>query len=106
MSASPNVNTAITNAQTIIGARHTKTPRVTVPHRIILKSTGTFITTESGKTVWKTKGHAQAALRNDLDHIFRYDMKHTKLTYAEVKEATQEFIDTMIEFVPYTPNIA
>lgn len=92
---------AITIAQATICARHTKHPRVTIPHRIIIRATREFITTGSKKTLWKTRGHAQAALRGDLEQIFRSAVYKGALTHQEAKAATQEFIDTVVEFVPY-----
>jgi hypothetical protein len=103
----PTLLTALNHAQAVISARHTKTPRVTVPHRILLKATREFMTTGSGKTIWKTKGNAQSALRNDLECIFsiarRKKLLNPELTYEDAKNAIQEFINTKVEFIPFLP---
>lgn len=83
-----------------------------IPHRIRLKATGEFITTSSNKTIWKRKGAATSALRNDFPSIWwwekgEYVHKVTsqpepdwKIRADRQEEVFQEFLHNHVEFVP------
>ena len=96
------IQEAVDKAHSIIShaALKSKTPKPITPYRIKLKSTGHFITTQSGKTIWKTKGHAKSALRYELTEIFRKEVRQGNMDYKSTEQATQEFMDTLVEYVP------
>jgi len=78
-----------------IAARPEKAIKRFTPHRILIKSSGRFLTTNSKKTVWNTIGHAKAALRNDLENM----RSIRKLPHNERKAAVQEFLENEVEFI-------
>lgn len=96
-----------------------KLRRKSVPVRIKLRSTGEFITTASGKTIWPSLGAAKNALRNDFGQhrIFSwaYNRPNNNLPYIHTvskqyaaydeqhqrqENAYQYFIENFVDFIP------
>ncbi len=84
------------------------------PYRI--KINGKYIKTMSGKTLWKTLGHAKSALNNHISNLIsyrRYSELNEDIKILEdisgKEKPTKIVIDFLIknnivEFVPFTPE--
>lgn len=89
-----------------------------VPVRIKLRSTGEFLTTASGKTIWPSLGAAKNALRNDfgqhrifswaypprnnsLPYIHKVSKQYASYDeqYQRQENAYQYFVENFIDFV-------
>jgi hypothetical protein len=57
--------------------------RKSIPHRI--RFNGEFITTDSNKTIWRTKGHAKSALLNHFHMSIGYGDKFLKDHFPQCK---------------------
>lgn len=90
-----------------------KTIKKTIPHRI--KINGNFITTMSGKTIWKTLGHAKSALNHHISNIIGYKRFMSYEDYKILqnlagKERTPKYVmeymvsKGIVEFVPFNDN--
>jgi len=87
-----------------------KTVKPTTPYRI--KFRGEFITLESGKTLWRTKGHAKSAMTNHISSLLWYDKPFQKLVnsfygddyrHENAKNLHQALeSEGVIEYVPHT----
>lgn len=87
-----------------------KTVKPTTPYRI--KFRGEFITLESGKTLWRTKGHAKSAMTNHISSQIWYQKHFQCLLYAfygsdyrhENAKNLHQTLESegIIEYVPHT----
>lgn len=88
-----------------------KTVKPTTPYRI--KFLGEFVTLESGKTLWRTKGHAKSAMVNHIKSKIRYDDSFWKMLEKMTPKNRYkiEFIheklmeEGVIEYVPHTETV-
>jgi hypothetical protein len=75
------------------------------PCRICLRSTGEYITMDSGKTLWPNIGAAKSALRLDMiNEVFsrRYQTKPLNMSFKELEEENSHMFDVfMNEFVVF-----
>ena len=63
----------------------------------VIKFAGKMFFTSKGKGLWKNKGHAKSAFKNDVkSHMYNY-LYHS-MTYKE-KETAVEFLATQAEYV-------
>lgn len=87
-----------------------KTVKPTTPYRI--KFRGEFITLKSGKTLWRTQGHAKSAMTNHIQSEAWYGGDFKKMLEKlnlkgryneEIKFVHENLVaEGIIEYVPHT----